>query len=184
MTSINRSSRASKNKSSPSDLTSKASDLSSKSAKRPPNNKATTASTTTKRQRMSISPRSTSSRSSRPVFQDQEDEGWRLILCQAKVDEARAKTAVANAQADQALLEREKWTFEKEKWNVEKEHRQAEDQQRNVDNQRKNVTANLTMQFELMKKYKEMKELGFNDEIIAEMVPDLATLISSIKKNT
>ena len=101
-------------------------------------------------------------------FHDEEDEGWKLVA--------------AKAQADQALLAREKWTFEKEKWNFEKQQRNAENHQRNTENQQRNACDNLTIQLERMK-YKEMKELGFSDEVIGEMAEELVPLISSIKKN-
>jgi hypothetical protein len=35
-----------------------------------------------------------------------------------------------------------------------------------------------------MKKYTEMKNMGFSNEVIGEMVPELLPLINSIKRNS
>ena len=117
---------------------------------------------------MSISPCSLSPRSS---FQD-DDEGsgsgsWRQLIGQARIDEAKAKAAAASAQADHAVLEREKWSYEKQ----EKEQEKAS-------------SANMTQQLECMEKYTEMKQMGFSDKVIMDMVPELAPLINSIKRNS
>ena len=90
-------------------------------------------------------------------------ERWKEIIGQAKVDEARARAAAANASADQALLEREKWMYEKQKLSQ---------------------SANMSIQLERMQRYKEMKSLGFNDDVIGEMVEDLRPLIESIRRHT
>jgi hypothetical protein len=113
---------------------------------------------------MSILPRSLSPHSS---FQD-DDEGsdsrsWKQLIGQARIDEAKAKAAAASAQVDQAVLEREKWSYEK---------------------QEKTASANMTTQLEHMKKYTEMKQMGFNNKVIGEMVPELAPLINWIMRNS
>jgi hypothetical protein len=94
------------------------------------------------------------------------NDRWKEVISQAKLDEAKAR-------ADHAALEREKWVFERElqqeKWVLEREHR--------------SMSANMTIQLERMQKYKEMKSLGFTDEVIAEMVEELKPLIESIKRN-
>jgi hypothetical protein len=60
-------------------------------------------------------------------------------------------------------LEREKWSYEK---------------------QEKTASANMTTQLEHMKKYTEMKQMGFNNKVIGEMVPELVPLINSIMRNS
>jgi hypothetical protein len=105
---------------------------------------------------MSISPRSLLPCLS---FQD-DDEGsgsrsWRQQIGQARIDEAKAKAAAPSAQVDHAVLEREKWSYEK---------------------QEKTALANMTMQLERMKKYTEMKQMGFSNKVIGEMVPELVPL--------
>ena len=90
-------------------------------------------------------------------------ERWKEIIGQAKVDEARARAAAANASADQTLLEREKWMYEKQKLSQ---------------------SANMSIQLERMQRNKEMKSLGFNDDVIGEMVEDLRPLIESIRRHT
>jgi hypothetical protein len=119
---------------------------------------------TKKKPRMSILPCSLLPRLS---FQD-DNEGsgsgsWRQLIAQARIDEAKAKAAAASAQGDHAVLEREKWSYEK---------------------QEKTALANMTIQLEHMKKYTEMKQMGFSNEVIGEMVPELVPLINSIKRNS
>jgi uncharacterized protein YaiL (DUF2058 family) len=87
-------------------------------------------------------------------FQD-DNEGsgsrsWKQLIGQARIDEAKAKAAAASAQVDHAVLEREKWLYEK---------------------QEKTATANMTTQLERMKKYTEMKQMGFSNKVIGEKVP-------------
>jgi hypothetical protein len=100
-------------------------------------------------------------------FQD-DNEGngsrsWRQLIGQVRIDEARAKAAATSAQVDHAVLEREKWSYEK---------------------QEKAASANMTMQLERMKKYTEMKQMGFSHKVMGEMVPELVPLINSIKRNS
>ena len=112
---------------------------------------------------MSISPRSLSPCSS--FLDDDEGSGsgsWKQLIGQARIDEAKAKAAAASAQVDHAVLEREKWSYEK---------------------QEKTASANMTMQLDRMKKYKEMKQMGFGNNVIGEMVPELVPLINSINRN-
>jgi uncharacterized protein YaiL (DUF2058 family) len=109
---------------------------------------------------MSISPCSLSPCS---TFQDDikgsDSRSWRQLIGQARIDEAKAKAAAASAQVDHAVLEREKWLYEK---------------------QEKTALASMTMQLERMKKYTEMKQMGFTNKVIGEMVPELVPLINSI----
>jgi uncharacterized protein YaiL (DUF2058 family) len=113
---------------------------------------------------MSISPCSLLPRLS---FQDDNkgsgSRSWRQLIGQARIDEAKAKAAAASAQVDHAVLEREKWSYEK---------------------QEKTALANMTMQLERMKKYTEIKQMGFSKEVIGEMEPELVPLINLIKRNS
>lgn len=120
---------------------------------------------TKKKQRLSISPRTMPSRMS---FLDDDDGigaggSWKQMIGQARIDEAKARAVAATAQADAATLEREKWLFEKQQYTA---------------------SANMTSQLENMKKYTEMKNMGFSNEVIGEMVPELLPLINSIKRNS
>jgi hypothetical protein len=141
---------------------SKSSELSNKLKRRPPNKVDCS-----KKRKMSISPQ-------RDNKQDGGIERWKEILGQAKIDEAKARTASANASAaaasaaaDTALLEREKWDFQKQQMMM----------------QHTTQSSDMMIKLERMKKYTEMKNLGFNDEVIGDMVEELKPLIDSIRRN-
>jgi hypothetical protein len=80
-------------------------------------------------------------------------------MCQAKADEARAKM-------EEQKLAREKWTVQKEEGIY------------------KNKSQYLVYKIELMKKYKEMRNLGFTDDVIAESVEDMKPLIAAMNKSS
>lgn len=90
---------------------------------------------------------------------DNELSQWREIMCQAKADEARAKM-------EEQKLAREKWTVQKEEGIY------------------KNKSQYLVYKIELMKKYKEMRNLGFTDDVIAESVEDMKPLIAAMNKSS
>jgi hypothetical protein len=98
----------------------------------------------------------------------------------------------AAARLEDQRLAREKWDIEKEKWNIEKQKVNMEKHKLDVETQlveakrieqsNKNRSENLLFKVELMKQYKEMKTLGFSDDVIAEMVDDLKPIIEKMKK--
>lgn len=154
----NRAPAASTNTGKTTGTSSKSSELSNKLKRRPPKKVDCS-----KKRKMSISPQ-------RDNKQDGGIERWKEILSQAKIDEAKARTASANASAaaasaaaDTALLEREKWDFQKQQMMMQ--------------------SSDMTIKLERMKKYTEMKNLGFNDEVIGDMVEELKPLIDSIRRN-
>ena len=83
------------------------------------------------------------------------------------------------SKEDEREAKKEEHNLARERWEFEKGERMKNMELESL----KKKQMKLEYTKELMTKYKEMKSLGFEDDVIAEMVDDMRPLIRSISKH-